>query len=97
MQYRITYPAEEDMVEVWRYTFRKWGEEQADLYIDTLLLRYIWLTDNPSLWKPRPEIAADMYSYTHKSHVIFFHVTNDVMDILRVLHVKMDFPRHFES
>jgi len=97
MQYLVTSPVEEDMVEIWRYTLRKWGEEQADLYIDTLLLRFIWLTENASLWKPRPELSPDLYSYVHKRHVIFFCATSEVMEILRVLHEKMDFPRHFDS
>lgn len=96
MQYHVTSPAEEDLVEIWRYTLRKWGEEQADLYIDTLLLRFIWLTENPSLWKPRPELFPDVYSYAHKSHVVFFRASDDIMEILRILHEKMDFPRHFE-
>ena len=28
--------AEQDLIEIWLYTFHEWGEKQADNYIDDL-------------------------------------------------------------
>jgi toxin ParE1/3/4 len=32
----ISERAEADLREIWRYSFKEWGEEQADRYLDEL-------------------------------------------------------------
>ncbi len=44
MKFRISLEAREDLVSVWEYSTEHWGIEQADLYIDAFMLRFVWLT-----------------------------------------------------
>jgi len=90
MKFRITAVARFDLESIWDFTDQNWGEDQADLYIDLLMIRVTWLTVNKGLWQSRPEIRDDVFSYTEKSHVICFSEHSGNIDILRVLHGSMD-------
>ena len=90
MKFRITAPARIDLELIWDFTDQNWGEDQADLYIDLLMIRVTWLTVNKGLWQSRPEIQDGVYSYTEKSHVIYFSERSGNIDILRLLHCSMD-------
>lgn len=70
MIYRLSVRAEADLAEIWVYSAERWNLEQADGYIDALLIRFDWLCDNPQLWKPRPEIAEALYSYLSRLWVL---------------------------
>jgi len=90
MKFRITTPARIDLESIWDFTDQYWGEAQADLYIDLLMIRFAWLLENKGLWLSRPDIQDGLYSYTEKSHVIYFSECSGNIDILRVLHGRMD-------
>ncbi len=94
MKFWLTEPAKDDLLSIWDYTADRWNEERADLYIDALDARFAWLTKNVGLWKSRPELGQGLYSYLEKSHVIVFWKWRDGIEILRVLHAKMDVERH---
>ena len=90
MNFRISNEAQLDLELIWNYTSETWGNKQADLYIDLIMLRFVWLTENKGLWRPRPDIQAGVFSCVEKSHDIFFSETPEGVNILRVLHGRMD-------
>ena len=95
MNYRLTAPAKEDLLSIWEYTTDRWNEQQADQYIDTLDTRFVWLTNTSSQWNPRPEMGNGIYTFPEQSHVIVFWELQSDIEILRVLHRRMDLQRHF--
>jgi len=94
MKFRISTEAREDLVSVWEYTRSHWSTEQADLYIDAFVLRFAWLSVNRTLWQARTDLQKGIFSYVEKSHVILFSENQDYIDILRILHGRMDLGRH---
>ncbi len=96
MKFRISSEAREDLVSVWEYSTEHWGIEQADLYIDAFMLRFVWLTRIRVLWRPRPNLKEGVYSCIEKGYVIFFSENQGRIDILRVLHGRMDLGQHLE-
>jgi toxin ParE1/3/4 len=90
MKYWLTEPAKEDLLDIWEYSAQQWNPTQADHYIDALTARMAWLTENTALWKPRPDIEPGIYSYPEQSHVIIFWERRETLEILRVLHGRMD-------
>ncbi len=96
MKFRISSEAREDLVSVWEYSKAHWGIEQADLYIDALMLRFVWLTRNRTLWRSRPDLKTGVFSFGEKSNVIFFRESQGDIDILRILHGQMDLGQHLE-
>ena len=96
MSFRISSEASDDLVSIWKYTLENRGAEHADLYIDALMLRFVWLTGKAKLWRPRGDIKKGVFSCVEKSHVIFFSEGPEGIDILRVLHGRMDLAQHVE-
>ena len=96
MKYVVSSTARDDLLSIWAFTANRWDEDQADLYIDFITVRFAWLTRNTGLWHKRPELGNDLYSYPEKSHVIIFRESDSKLHIIRVLHASMDVDRHID-
>lgn len=92
MEILVSDRARLDLEEIWQFSSRNWGEEHADLYIDLLVMRFAWLTENRGLWRERPDLGKRLYSCRVKSHVIYFQHSRGDLRIVRLLHVSMDPP-----
>jgi len=97
MKVKLTRPAIRDLAEIGRYTRETWGVTQARRYRATLIARIRWLAGNRALWRERPELADDVYTYSEQSHVIVFWEYVDGIEILRVLHARMDLKQRLGS
>ncbi len=82
------------MFEIWRYSVSQWSERQADKYTGSLFDAMAALADTPSRGKPCDEIHEGLHRYARGSHVIFYVVEDFGVEIVRVLHERMDFPAH---
>lgn len=94
MKYVVSSAACSDLLSIWASSADRWDEEQADLYIDAITVRFAWLTRNAGLWHERPELGPGLCSYPEKSHVIIFREADGNLQIIRVLHASMDVDRH---
>ena len=87
--------AKVDLSQVWDYTFAEWGAEQAEKYI-----RELWaaIEEQSSDLTKSVDISDVRKGYRKVrsgSYVIFFKVTKGgILDVVRILHQKMDFDRH---
>ena len=93
-EFRLTPAAESDLEEIWRYTRQKWGVEQAHRYIDVLTEAFAVLADSP---KSAPACDHIRAGYRHRSierHVVYFKIAPYGIAVVRVLHERMDAPRH---
>jgi len=48
--------AEQDLKDIWRYSFTEWNEAQADKYLADLGAGIARLRENPKLGKPRDDL-----------------------------------------
>lgn len=94
-RFRVTPRAEKDLRAIANYTLRAWGRKQRDAYLRALDGRFAWLAEHPYLGKPRPDIKNGYYSYPQGSHVIFYLVREAEIDIIGVLHPRMDVLSYF--
>lgn len=94
MKVRLTRPAVRDLAEIGRLTRDNWGEGQARRYRKALTARFKWLCRNRTLWRRRADLPEGIFSYTEQSHVIIFWEYNQGIEILRVLHRRMDIKQH---
>ncbi|MDP3439109.1 MAG: type II toxin-antitoxin system RelE/ParE family toxin [Azonexus sp.] len=93
-EYRLTPAAEGDLESIWTYTVRQWSIEQADRYIDALTAAFAELADAP---KSAPTCDHIRLGYRRRSvehHMVYFRVTDYGIAVVRVLHERMDAPRH---
>ena len=86
-----------DLVEIWLYSFKTWEEEQADRYLEQLEVGIAQLAQNPRLGKPREAIRAGYRSIQINRHVAYYRMKDQRIEIVRVLHERMDPWHHLEE
>lgn len=94
--YRIRQLAENDLEQIWLYSFHEWGLEQADRYIRSMIGRFSWLAENSQLGKRRDDVKFGYYSFPEGKHVIFYTITENGIDIIGIPHQRMDIISHLE-
>ena len=95
--FRLTPRAYEDLKQIARYTADNWGEKQRAQYLRNLDARLSWLAKHPTLGRRRVDIAEGYYSYRQGSHIIFYIVREDGIDIIGVPHQNRDIANYFRE
>lgn len=81
----------DDLNEIWTYTFKKWSEEQADKYYFAIEYACNQIGLNPELGKKHEEIRKDLFGLKTGKHIVFYQIlNNNEVEIIRVLHERMD-------
>ncbi len=87
--------AKTDLSEVWNYTCSQWGVEQAEKYVRDLWAVIGELIDDLTKSVDIGDVRRGYKKVRAGSHIIFFKATSDgVVDVVRILHQKVDFNRH---
>lgn len=83
--------AERDMRDIWFYTAEHWGIDQAKRYTNEIMDVCHALASG--LKQGRPVDACPGYlKYLSGSHVVYFRDSGNSLEIVRVLHGRMDAP-----
>ena len=94
-QFRLTDQAEMDLDGIGEYSLERWGEDQAVFYLTKLDETFTALAQTPSLGSVRSDLRPGLLSCPCSRHVIFFRRDDQRnVEILRILHERMDFERH---
>jgi toxin ParE1/3/4 len=96
MSYRLTEAAYRDLDNIWFYTFEEWSENQATKYFESLIQHIEAFSIKPTKANRVQKIKSDIFYFRALSHYVFFKYGNDQIDIIRILHKMMDFPKHLE-
>lgn len=83
-----------DLGEIWDYTLLQWSVDQAEKYIRQLWSVMKHAVDNPTESVDIEDVRRSYRKSRSGSHVVFFKVTGDGIDVVRILHQRMDFDRH---
>jgi len=97
MKFSIARAALADLESIDDYTVRKWGTEQADRYLAMLWATFERIAQAPTRWRQRPDIHPDCRICTAGRHAILYRIREENIEIARVLHDAMDFPRHTQN
>ncbi|MBV6415844.1 MAG: Toxin ParE1 [Steroidobacteraceae bacterium] len=95
LSFRLAPRAYDDLKNIARYTRQQWSEAQREKYLRALDARFRWLAEHPQSGKHRPEIAEGYFSFPQGSHVIFYLIGKDDIDIIGVPHKQMDVLDYF--
>ena len=92
----IAPAAKNDLKAVYQYGLRQWGKTQSEGYLSTIKSQFWLLTQQPLMGIERPELLPDMRSLPIESHTLFYRVTANRIEIVRVLHGRQDPHRHLK-
>ncbi len=86
----LTATAEQELHDIYTYSLEKWGEKKADEYLKQLENSFYLLLNNPQLGKQRNELKHGYRSLLVQKHSIFYNINDNEINILRILHMRMD-------
>ncbi len=92
--YLVTKKALEDLASIWNYTFNNWSEQQADDYYNLLIASCEIIAQKPEIIGKRyHDILEGLLGFKVKKHILFYKILpNGKVEIIRILHEKMDLP-----
>jgi toxin ParE1/3/4 len=93
--FTLTRKAKEDMLAIGRYTRKHWGATQQNHYLSLLDSAFHDLANKRAIGQPCTEIRTGYFKYHIGKHLIFYrHIAPDQIEIVRILHGRMDISRH---
>jgi toxin ParE1/3/4 len=89
--------ARADLQDIARYTETTWGRRQRDVYLAAIDDKLRALAANPKLGAPRDAVRAGYRSSRVGAHVISYREVPEGIEVVRVLHQRMDLRRQLAS
>ena len=86
----ISKKAVSDLEEIWLYTVEKFSIEQADRYYNLIFDEINYICKNINAGKSMEHVRKGYRAAKVKSHLIFYRVLNDTIEVIRILHERMD-------
>ncbi|MDO5670378.1 MAG: type II toxin-antitoxin system RelE/ParE family toxin [Corynebacterium sp.] len=91
--YRLTPAARHDLASIWDYTERKRDPQHAEAYLRSIQLAVESIAEHPKRGRPRHELRDGLRSFPAARRIIYYIVANTHVDIIRILHHRMDTSR----
>lgn len=92
--YRLSRRAEDDVDGILEYSLLQWGEAKADEYVAGLHALFEEIALYPQRGLESLRLQPGLRRWLYQSHAVFYRKKKDEILIVRVLHVRMDVPRH---
>ena len=86
LPYVISKKAVSDLDEIWLYTVEKWSIDQADRYYNLIFDEIQFICKNVNAGKSMEHVRKGYRASKVKSHLIFYRIQNNIVDVIRILH-----------
>ena len=91
MIFELSEKANEDLENIWIYTYENWSQEQADRYYNLILNEIEYIAKHFESGKSMEHIRKGYRSTKLKSHLVFYRKSKrSTVEIIRILHQRMD-------
>lgn len=92
--YRLTPAARRDLSSIWDYTQERGDQRQAETYVNEIRAAVERIADDPGRGRTCDEIREGYRRYSIGSHLLFYVERPGGVDVIRILHQRMDPSRH---
>jgi toxin ParE1/3/4 len=86
---RYSRRAEDDLLDIGRYTLETWGAEQANRYLFEIEACCQRLAENWGMGRSCDEIRRGLRKMPHRKHIVYYWPEADGVQISRILHRGM--------
>lgn len=83
-----------DAQKIWLHSYETWGETQANHYLIGLDATIKKLAESPEYGLNIHQLRPGYYRYKYESHLIIYRYTQTQLEVVRILHKRMDIIRH---
>ena len=91
--YRLSPLALADLESIWSWTARQWSAEQAESYHVSLVAAFEGLSSGRKKGQA-VDVRDGYFKYAVGSHLVFYRPSTAGIDVIRILHQRMDVERH---
>jgi toxin ParE1/3/4 len=100
-RYVLSPAAQADLELIWDYTCERWNDDQAEAYVRMIQHAIELVADNPLMGRSCDEVRAGYRRHTVGSHTFYYRVGRvgvggDLVEVVRILHKRMDVDRHLD-
>ena len=92
--YRLTPDPQRDLSSIWDYKREQWDANQAETYVLEIRNAIERIADLPDRGQAVDEIRAGYRRSAIGRHLVHFIARRDGVDVIRILHQRMDPTRH---
>ena len=94
-EYILSQKAKQDLIFIGNYSAMHWSANQAKFYLQMILSECSEIAKKPHIGRSYSEYREGLRGHACGRHVIFYRILTDTkIRIVRILHERMDFPRH---
>lgn len=90
----LTPAAQQDLAEIWEYSEAHWGRDQAVHYLQEVRDALQRVSEHPERARPCDDVRAGYRKFPVGSHHIYFVERSTRIEVIRILHQRMDPRRH---
>ncbi|MCB1341193.1 MAG: type II toxin-antitoxin system RelE/ParE family toxin [Pseudooceanicola sp.] len=90
----FTPAAASDINAIWDYTAHTWGIDQAEAYLDAIRDACAQLASGSGAGRP-VSARGGYFKLAVGRHFLFYRAKGQDLEIVRILHQRMDAERHF--
>jgi toxin ParE1/3/4 len=87
---RLSAAARRDLAKIDDWSVRQFGQDVTGAYADGFRGIFRLLADHLEAGPDRSEVSGGLRSFRHRSHILFYRIEQDVVEIVRVLHHAQD-------
>jgi toxin ParE1/3/4 len=88
--------ARADLEEIWNYSCVRWDHNQAEEYVREIQRAIERIVANPLIGRACEEVRPGYRKHAVGSHTLYYQTNDDVIDVVRILHRRMDIDRHLD-
>ncbi|KUO54583.1 MAG: hypothetical protein APF82_03870 [Sphingomonadales bacterium BRH_c42] len=96
MHFELRGSARADLAGIWLVSANRWGVDQAEAYVRLIGERLAAICDFPRSYPVHQGRHEGFRKAATGEHVIFYWIQSDLIDVVRVLHNRMDFDELLE-
>lgn len=93
-EYRLSPRAQQDLEEIWLYTFQQWSPTQADNYVSEILSACKGLAAGEKVGITAEFIRKGYWKYFSGPHTIYYKLSEPYLDVIRILHQSREVEAH---
>ena len=93
-RYRLTPAAQRDLSSIWDFSEERWDAQQAERYVREIQAAIERIAADPLRGRTVDDIREGYRRYAIGSHLVFYIERDDAVDVIRILHQRMDPTRH---
>ncbi|MEO7078687.1 MAG: type II toxin-antitoxin system RelE/ParE family toxin [Rhodococcus sp. (in: high G+C Gram-positive bacteria)] len=99
-RYVLSPSARVDLEQIWDYTCDRWGDDQAEKYVREIQRAIERVVANPEIGRACDEVRPGYRKHAVGTHTLYYRIAGidviDVIDVVRILHQRMDIDRHLD-